>query len=198
MIGAQIVTNEQYALTVQKGDPKQVLAIFNTGLKNVQASGEYDKIYEKWIGPKPAAEAPAAGGEMIATDTLYAAPNCDYGGEFKSIEAVDDNTVKFTLCTPDLAFPSKAAFSAFAIHSAKQLKKTGGTSDLLENPIGTGPYMLDKWNKGDSIIMKGNPELLGREGQGRSTGLPLEHGRRGAPAGTPGGHGGWHRQPIAR
>ena len=87
VIAAQIVTNEQFALTVQKGDPKQVLAIFNTGLKNVQASGEYDKIYEKWIGPKPAAEAPAAGGEMIATDTLYAAPNCDYGGEFKSIEA---------------------------------------------------------------------------------------------------------------
>jgi hypothetical protein len=26
------------------------------------------------------------------------APNCDYGGEFKAIETVDKNTVKFTLC----------------------------------------------------------------------------------------------------
>lgn len=163
VIGAQIVTNEQYALTVQKGDPKQVLAIFNTGLKNVQASGAYAKIYEKWIGPKPAAEAPAAGGEMIATDTLYAAPNCDYGGELKSIEALDDSTVKFTLCAPDVAFPSKAAFSAFAIHSAAQLKATAGTSALLDNPIGTGPYILDKWNKGDSIIMKANPNYWGEK-----------------------------------
>ena len=56
---------------------------------------------------------------MIATDTMYAAPNCDYGGEFKSIEAVDDSTVKFTLCYPDVAFPSKAAFSAFGIPPPK-------------------------------------------------------------------------------
>ena len=89
--------------------------------------------------------------------------SCDYGGEIKSIEAVDDSTVKFTLCAPDVAFPSKAAFSAFAIHSAAQLKATAGTSALLDNPIGTGPYMLDKWNKGDSIIMKANPNYWGEK-----------------------------------
>ena len=100
---------------------------------------------------------------MTATDTMYEAVSCDYGGEFKSIEAVDDSTVKFTLCAPDVAFPSKAAFSAFAIHSAKQLKETAGTSELLDNPIGTGPYMLEKWNKGDSIIMKANPDYWGEK-----------------------------------
>ena len=76
---------------------------------------------------------------------------------------MDDNTVKFTLCAPDVAFPSKAAFSAFGIHSAKQLKETAGTSELLDNPIGTGPYMLEKWNKGDSIIMKANPNYWGEK-----------------------------------
>lgn len=49
-IVGEIVTNEQYALTVQKGDPKGLLPLFNAGLKNVKASGEYNKIYEKWIG----------------------------------------------------------------------------------------------------------------------------------------------------
>ena len=48
-MAGQIVTNEQYGLTVQKGDPKKFLALFNAGLKNVKASGEYDKIYQKWI-----------------------------------------------------------------------------------------------------------------------------------------------------
>jgi peptide/nickel transport system substrate-binding protein len=116
--------------------------------------------------PKPTeAPAPAAAASqtMTATDTKYEAVSCDYGGEFKSIEAVDDSTVKFTLCAPDVAFPSKAAFSAFAIHSAKQLKETAGTSALLDNPIGTGPYMLEKWNKGDSIIMKANPDYWGEK-----------------------------------
>ena len=37
-------------LTVQKGDPKKVLPLFNAGLKNLKANGEYDKIYQKWIG----------------------------------------------------------------------------------------------------------------------------------------------------
>lgn len=51
-IAGEIVTQEQFALTVQKGDPKGFLPLFNAGLKNVRASGEYDKIYEKWIGVK--------------------------------------------------------------------------------------------------------------------------------------------------
>lgn len=51
-------TNEPYGLTVQKGDPKKLLALFNKGLKDIQANGTYDQIYAKWIGGKPPA-APA-------------------------------------------------------------------------------------------------------------------------------------------
>jgi polar amino acid transport system substrate-binding protein len=43
-------TEEYYGLVVKKGDPQKLLPLFNTGLKNVKASGEYDKIYDKWIG----------------------------------------------------------------------------------------------------------------------------------------------------
>ncbi|HRA65663.1 MAG TPA: hypothetical protein PL187_06535, partial [Caldilinea sp.] len=57
---------------------------------------------------------------------VYAAENCDYGGLFKSMEAVDEQTVKFTLCYPDVAFPAKVAFSAFAINDADYLEATGG------------------------------------------------------------------------
>ena len=81
---------------------------------------------------------------------MYDAPDCAYGGEIKSIEAVDDLTVKFSLCVPDPAFPSKAAFSAFAIHPSEYLTATGGGGDLLEKPIGTGPYQLKEWRRGDS------------------------------------------------
>jgi polar amino acid transport system substrate-binding protein len=49
-IALEIVTNEVYGLTVQKGDPKGLLPIFNAGLEDVRASGEYDKIRTKWIG----------------------------------------------------------------------------------------------------------------------------------------------------
>jgi peptide/nickel transport system substrate-binding protein len=90
------------------------------------------------------------------------APDCTYGGEFSSMEAVDELTVKFTLCYPDPAFLSKIAFSAFAIHSSDQIVATGGGgTELLENPIGTGPYMLGEWKKGDEIVFVPNPNFRG-------------------------------------
>jgi ABC-type transport system substrate-binding protein len=92
------------------------------------------------------------------------AVDCAYGGQIKSIEAVDASTVKFTFCYPDPAFPSKAAFSAFGIHPAAHLNATGGGGDaLLSNPIGTGPYVLEKWDRGNEIVLKANPNYWGEK-----------------------------------
>jgi len=87
--------------------------------------------------------------------------DCKYGGEIKSIEAVDPLTVKFTFCYADPAFPAKAAFSAFDIHSEAQLKKSGGGGDMLNNPIGTGPYKLAKWDHGNEIDLVANENYRG-------------------------------------
>ncbi len=81
---------------------------------------------------------------------VMTAPDCDYGGLFKEIAALDELTVQFTMCAPDPAFPAKAAFTAFAIQPAEHLEASGGSP--LDSPIGTGPYMLDTWNRGDSVI----------------------------------------------
>jgi len=94
---------------------------------------------------------------------VYAAENCDYGGLFKSMEAVDEQTVKFTLCYPDVAFPAKVAFSAFAINDADYLEATGGGGDLIENPNGTGPYTLAEWRRGDQMIFQRNENFWGEK-----------------------------------
>ncbi len=166
MIVGEPFTDEYYGLTVKRGDPSGLAALFNAGLANVKANGEYDKIYAKWIGGTGAAMAPETeaegGNQAVVTDTSYSAVNCDYGGLIKSIEAVDDLTVKFTLCSSDVAFPSKVAFSAFGIQSSEHLQAMGGGGvELIENPIGTGPYKLEKWQKGDSLIMTRNPDYWG-------------------------------------
>ena len=109
---------------------------------------------------KPAAEAaPAEAGPF--EPLKVEAPNCDYGGEFKSMEAVDAMTVKFTLCAPDPAFPSKVAFVSNNIQDADYLAATGGGGDLVEKPNGTGPYTLSEWRRGDQIIMKRNENYWG-------------------------------------
>ncbi|MEA3340452.1 MAG: ABC transporter substrate-binding protein, partial [Chloroflexota bacterium] len=83
----------------------------------------------------------------------YSAESCDYGGEFLTIESLDDLTVKFTLCYPDPAFPSKVAFAAFPINDTAYLESTGGGGDIVDNPIGTGPYMVENWNRGSELVM---------------------------------------------
>ncbi|GMB08243.1 amino acid ABC transporter substrate-binding protein (PAAT family) [Thermolongibacillus altinsuensis] len=45
-------TEEPYGIAVRKGD-QELLNVINEYLKELKASGEYDKIYEKWIGEKP-------------------------------------------------------------------------------------------------------------------------------------------------
>ena len=91
-------------------------------------------------------------------------PSCDYGGEFKAIEAVDAKTVKFTLCYPDPAFPSKVAFSSFNIQDKEYLDANNGDSMKMSvEPNGTGPYMVDAWNRGDSVVFKANPNYWGEK-----------------------------------
>jgi len=45
-------SEEPYGIAVRKGD-KELLDVINEYLKEIKANGEYDKIYEKWIGEKP-------------------------------------------------------------------------------------------------------------------------------------------------
>ncbi|AIQ62400.1 amino acid ABC transporter substrate-binding protein [Paenibacillus stellifer] len=46
-------TDEPYGIAVQKGNSEVVKAINDT-LAELKSNGEYDKIYEKWIGKAPA------------------------------------------------------------------------------------------------------------------------------------------------
>jgi peptide/nickel transport system substrate-binding protein len=90
------------------------------------------------------------------------APDCTYGGELKTIEAVDETTVKFTLCNPDPAFPSKVAFSVFAIQDKDYLDANGGDSvKMSDKPNGTGPYIMKEWKRGDSVTYEANPNYWG-------------------------------------
>ncbi|MBA4379276.1 MAG: peptide ABC transporter substrate-binding protein, partial [Anaerolinea sp.] len=112
-------------------------------------------------------EPPAPEKVAIATfdGTTLSVPDCDYGGFFKSIVATDQQTVTFTLCKSDPAFLSKIAFSPFAIYPKEWIEATAGaesrTSQGLEKPIGTGPYMVSEWKRGESVTFVKNPNYWG-------------------------------------
>jgi len=113
--------------------------------------------------PAETAEVPGTGG----FEPLSVSADCDaedYSGLFKTIEAVDELTVRFTMCQPDPAFPSKAAFSPFSIQPKEYLEQTGGGGEgsiLLERPIGTGPYMVAEWSRGNELVFVRNENYWG-------------------------------------
>ncbi len=145
-------TQEFYGIAVSKNRP-EVLAAINQGLATVRATGEYDEIYNKWFGLPQEAEAVVPAGEVEENGLLTINAPCE-NNKIKQIKAVDSMTVQVTMCKPDPAFLAKIAFTPFYIQPREWIEQTGGTGDLLEHPVGTGPYMIDSWNRGDSIIFK--------------------------------------------
>ena len=99
----------------------------------------------------PASEAPYTGAVYPTTGDAPCG-TAPYSGEFKKISATGRLTVEFQLCTPDVAFLSKVAFSAFGIQDSDYLDKHAPDKSYLQQPNGTGPYKLKSWEKGNRIV----------------------------------------------
>lgn len=84
-----------------------------------------------------------------------------YQGKVNIISAPDEHTVEFELCSPDPAFLAKLAFNVFGIQPAEHLEATGGAP--LDNPVGTGPYSLTEWVRGDSVVFERFDDYYGTQ-----------------------------------
>ncbi len=103
--------------------------------------------------------------EQAFAPMSLAAPNCDYGGIIKEIKSVDALTVEFNLCVPDPAFLPKVAFSVFAVQPKEYIEYAMMDGKILEKPVGTGPYSIETWARGDSITFKRNDNYWGEKAQ---------------------------------
>jgi dipeptide transport system substrate-binding protein len=78
-----------------------------------------------------------------------------------NIEKLDEHTVRFTLKTVDAAFIQNMAMSFASIQSAEyaaQLLKQGKAADINQKPIGTGPFVFNRYQKDAQIRYKGNKD----------------------------------------
>lgn len=76
----------------------------------------------------------------------------EYKGNLKSIEAPDAATVIFNLCATDVAFLQKLAFAVFYINDSGWITTHAADGTIKDDLNGTGPYELEEWRKGDSLI----------------------------------------------
>ena len=74
---------------------------------------------------------------------------------FKNMEVVDAHTVRAHLSAPHAPFLSDVALFATSVLPKKQVLAMG--EKFFEAPIGSGPFIFKKWNKGSEIILARNP-----------------------------------------
>ncbi|MEV7673702.1 ABC transporter substrate-binding protein [Streptomyces sp. NPDC088752] len=73
----------------------------------------------------------------------------------ESVEAVGDDTVVFRLKYPYAPFAERTVHAIAPEHVAAQ--QDVNTGAFTTKPIGTGPYVLTGWSKGEKLSFKANP-----------------------------------------
>jgi len=84
----------------------------------------------------------------------------DYDQRHPGIYVIDRYTLAIKLNQPDRNFLSLLT-NPYAGGMAREVVEKFGFEELMANPVGTGPYMLEKWVRGSKIILKANPEFPG-------------------------------------
>lgn len=72
------------------------------------------------------------------------------------VQAVDKNQVAVTLKKPQITFLNTVATIGI-------VPKHAYTKEYGEKPVGSGPYQLVQWNKGEQVILKANPKYYGKK-----------------------------------
>ncbi|WP_066039034.1 ABC transporter substrate-binding protein [Herbiconiux solani] len=75
-------------------------------------------------------------------------------GKVTSVEVVDPTTARFVLTEPDSALLESLAQTWLAMESPAGLAR--GMEANCEDPIGTGPFVVDSWTKQDNVTLSRN------------------------------------------
>lgn len=120
---------------------------------------------------------------VIYSADLYQDPDLFLGTSVLTLsgwEKVDEYTVKFTFDQPDatalyaLSFPNTSVVSPSAYEEM-------GTDAFGIDPVGSGPYKLEKWEPGVEVIMVKNPDYW-QEGVGLADRIVWRNFQDGAAA----------------
>jgi peptide/nickel transport system substrate-binding protein len=90
-------------------------------------------------------------------------------GYYKDAVAIDDRTVRIDLLHPYPDLPTHLTQSYFGIQSQHALE-TRTKEQNCDAPIGSGAFTVQKWNRGQDIILKRNPHYTSPPANAKHTG----------------------------
>lgn len=90
--------------------------------------------------------------------------------KIENVVAVDDHRVRLELTTPDSALLESLSQIWVAMESPKALERS--QEENCASPVGTGPFVVDAWERQDSVTLVRNDDYSSPPADAEGTGLP--------------------------
>ncbi len=102
-------------------------------------------------------------GNLVGLDDVLSAARksgvLDYDAKLEGLQALDRYTLRIQFKRPNYGFEwwfSTVYFAAVAREVVDAYKDS--SNRVQENPVGTGPYRLKRWTRGQRIVLEANPD----------------------------------------
>lgn len=101
-------------------------------------------------------------GKLVGAEPVLArakeAGRLDYDLPIEGLQAIDKHTIRLKLKEPDyvlLGYMTQFPMAAVAREAVEAYADAGGWA--MANPVGTGPFRLAEWRRGQKIVLEANP-----------------------------------------
>ena len=82
----------------------------------------------------------------------------DYDAKIEGLQALDRYTLRIRFSTPYYSFQHWLTYDGLAAVAREVVEANKDTSNrVMEHPVGTGPYRLKDWVRGQKIVLEANP-----------------------------------------
>jgi len=99
-------------------------------------------------------------GDEALLAAAKAAGKLDYDMPFEGVRALDRHTIQLKLKHPDYDLLDDLAGSVMAAVAREVVETYGDAGNrVMANPVGTGPYRLKEWRRGQKIILEASPSF---------------------------------------
>jgi ABC-type transport system substrate-binding protein len=133
------------------------------GAKRELTAADYVYSWKRVLDPKlRSISVQVFDGKLVGAEPVVAAARAsgkfDYDTPIEGLQAVDRYTIRIRLNFPSYELLSDLTTTATAAVAREIIESYGDASGwAMANPVGTGPYRLKDWRRGQKIVLEANP-----------------------------------------
>lgn len=135
-----------------------------TGKKRELTAADYVYSWKRLLDPR--VRSPFSWylqGKIVGADGVIAAAKggkLDYDAPIDGLRALDRYTIRVKLKDPDYILFGYLCSSPMAAVAREVVERYGDTNGwTMDHPVGTGPFTLKSWRRGQQIVLDANPNF---------------------------------------